>query len=134
MFEHAENSLHQGAIGLARAAYEYQLNGYRVSIPIVDGQDYDLVIEKDSKFQRVQCKTTSTRARLRGGENSKTRFSVDLRSLKTNTTCTRSSIATDYDLLFVMCSNGDCYSIPNPGTGCVVVGGKKYEKYRITTG
>ena len=131
MFHSAENSLHQGAIGLARAIYEYQLRGYRVSIPIVDGQDYDLVIEKDAKFFRVQCKTTSMRARLRNGDKSDHRFSIDLRSIKTNTTCTKTSVASNYDLLFVLCSNGDCYSIPIPTATSIVVGGDKYAEYKL---
>ncbi len=58
-------TLRQGGVGLARAIYEYQKTGYTVCIPLIDAQDYDLVIEKDGTFHSVQCRTTSVKARLK---------------------------------------------------------------------
>jgi hypothetical protein len=52
------NTREQGDIGVAQAIYWYTLNGFKVSIPNTESTRYDLIIEKDGKFQRVQCKTT----------------------------------------------------------------------------
>lgn len=41
----------------------FTVKGYTVSIPINDTQWYDLVIEKDGKFETVQCKATQTEKR-----------------------------------------------------------------------
>lgn len=38
----------------------FTCQGYTISLPINDTQWYDLVIEKDGKFQTVQCKATQT--------------------------------------------------------------------------
>lgn len=38
----------------------FTCQGYTVSIPMNDTQWYDLIIEKDGKFETVQCKATQT--------------------------------------------------------------------------
>lgn len=38
----------------------FTVQGYTVSLPMNDTQWYDLVIEKDGKFETVQCKATQT--------------------------------------------------------------------------
>ena len=45
--------------GLGMAIAYFSTNGYTVSIPLNDTQDYDLIIEKDGVFQSVQCKATN---------------------------------------------------------------------------
>jgi len=133
MFQDTNNTLNQGGVGLARAIYEYQRLGYTVCLPLVDAQDYDLVIEKDKKWESVQCRTTSTKARSRKGGFIDGRYEVSLRTIKTNTKETTIKKKGNFDLLFVMCDNGDCYSVPNkelPESG-TTVGGPKYEKYKI---
>lgn len=50
-----------GRIGLSMAINYFTVNGYTVSIPMNDTQWYDLVIEKDGKFETVQCKATQTK-------------------------------------------------------------------------
>lgn len=49
-----------GRIGLSMAVNYFTISGYTVSLPINDTQWYDLVIEKDGKFETVQCKATQT--------------------------------------------------------------------------
>ncbi len=49
-----------GRIGLSMAINYFTIQGYTVSLPINDTQWYDLVIEKDGKFETVQCKATQT--------------------------------------------------------------------------
>ena len=48
----------QGIVGQLRVAHQYQLNGYNILFPFGDSQKYDLVIEKDGQFSKVQVKTT----------------------------------------------------------------------------
>lgn len=38
----------------------FTLQGYIISIPMNDTQWYDLIIEKNGKFETVQCKATQT--------------------------------------------------------------------------
>ena len=49
-----------GRIGLSMAINYFTVLGYTVSIPINDTQWYDLIVEKDGRFQTVQCKATQT--------------------------------------------------------------------------
>lgn len=46
---------------MALAIAYFGANGYTVSIPLNDTQWYDLIIEKDGKFQTVQCKFTASK-------------------------------------------------------------------------
>lgn len=62
LFENCANSLQRGAVGLSMAVHQYQKLGYIVCLPLVDGQDYDLVVEKAGGFQTVQCRTTNQRS------------------------------------------------------------------------
>lgn len=109
IFDKCKNSLQRGAVGLARAIYEYQKLGYVVCVPVVDGQDYDLVVEIHGKFYSVQVRTTSQKAR-----NDKRVYTASLRSIKTNCSGTVIKNRGVYDLLFVLCDDGTCYSIPTP--------------------
>lgn len=52
----------RGRIGLSMAINYFTCEGYTVSLPLNDTQWYDLIVEKDNKFQTVQCKCTSTEA------------------------------------------------------------------------
>lgn len=44
-----------------RVACVYQQLGYNVLFPFGDMQRYDLVVEKDGKFQRIQVKTVTAK-------------------------------------------------------------------------
>ena len=50
-----------GRIGLSMAINYFTLQGYTVSLPMNDTQWYDIVIEKNGKFETVQCKATQTK-------------------------------------------------------------------------
>ena len=126
------NTLQKGATGLARAIYEYQKMGFTVAVPLIDGQPYDLVIEKNMEFHSVQVRYTSQKAFSRGKELNA--YNIGLRSVKTNTKCTttRKRKNGDYDFLFVLCANDDCYSIPEsklPTSGTTL--GPKYAQYKV---
>lgn len=123
MFDKCRNSLQQGAVGLARAMYEYQKLGYIVCVPIVDGQDYDLVVDIDGKFYTVQCRTTT--------KKQGPYYVASLVSTKTNCTGTKTHRGV-YDLLFVMCGDGSCYSIPTHLLGKRSINlGPKYDVFRL---
>lgn len=49
-----------GRVGLSMAINYFTNKGYTILIPLNDTQWYDLVIEKNGKFQTVQCKATQT--------------------------------------------------------------------------
>lgn len=49
----------KGNAGLGIAIAYYSSNGYTVSIPLNDTQDYDLIVDKDNNLKRVQVKSTS---------------------------------------------------------------------------
>ena len=48
----------KGNSGLGMAIAYFTTNGYIVSIPLNDTQDYDLIIEKNGELRTVQVKAT----------------------------------------------------------------------------
>lgn len=79
--------------------------GHRILLPFGVNQRYDLVLECDEKFLKVQCKT----GRLRGGA---IRFSAQ--SVQSNTAATRTRhYLGEVDLFAVYCPDNDSvYIIP----------------------
>jgi hypothetical protein len=53
------NSLKQGNAGLGKAIAYFTMHGYGVAIPLTDSEDWDLVVCKDRKLQKVQVKTST---------------------------------------------------------------------------
>ena len=53
----------KGRSSLGIAIGYFSVNGYTVSIPLNDTQDYDLVIEKDGKLETVQVKSTDCKTK-----------------------------------------------------------------------
>lgn len=51
-----ENNKIKGRFGLAMAIAYFTSEGYTISTPLNDTQWYDLIIEKDGRFETVQCK------------------------------------------------------------------------------
>jgi hypothetical protein len=75
--------------------------------PIGDHLRYDLVIDEEGRFLRVQCKT----GRLRNGAIRFATCSVDSRSQKGR--CVRRSYRGEVELFGVYCpENGRCYLMP----------------------
>jgi hypothetical protein len=124
------NSKAQGDIGLAIAIAWFAQNGYRVSIPLTDSQDYDLVVEYEGHFHGVQVKTTYHRRetgnyllnlRVTGGNRSGTGrikyFNPDV-----------------VDYLFVVTDMGEKYFIPSSAISArnAISLCDKYAEYRVT--
>ena len=95
-----------GNSSLGVAIAYFSCNGYIVSIPLNDTQDYDLIVEKNNILSRVQVKGTSF----------KTKYGVYQVALK-STGGTRGSfyktvVDTKVELLFVVTGDLAKYLIP----------------------
>ena len=55
-----ETNKDKGRAGMALGIAYFGANGYTVNLPLNDTQWYDFVIEKEGKFQTVQCKATGS--------------------------------------------------------------------------
>ena len=101
-----ETNKEKGNAGLSMAIAYFGSNGYVVSIPLNDTQDYDLVVEKNNKFYKIQCRAT----------NYLTKDNIYQLSL-TNTGGTKGTtysrvIDSNVDFLFALCGDGTMFLIP----------------------
>ena len=117
----------KGNTGLGIAIAYYTSNGYIVSIPLNDTQDYDLVVEKDNKLSKVQVKATSC----------KTKYGIYQVALKscggTKGKTYKTVIETNIDELFILTEDLNIYILPieeikNRSTLNIC---NKYERYRV---
>lgn len=49
----------KGTIGMTAAMHYFTLQGYIVSIPLVDSQPYDLIVDNGERLLKVQVKSTT---------------------------------------------------------------------------
>ena len=117
----------KGNTGLGIAIAYYSANGYTVSIPLNDTQDYDLIVDKDNKLKRVQVKATSC----------KTKYGIYQVALKscggTKGKTYKTIIDTKIVEVFILTDTMDMFIIPieeikNKTTLNLC---KKYEKNRV---
>ena len=93
----ASTNKEKGKAGLAIAIGYYGSNGYTVSVPLNDTQDYDLIVDKGDKLQKVQVKCT-------GCLDEYGRYAVSLRSCGgTNGAVYQYLQDTNVDVVFVVC-------------------------------
>jgi hypothetical protein len=127
IFEHCINSKEQGFVGEARAIYEYTKLGYVVCKPFKDC-DYDLIIEKNGKMERVQIKTTTQIPKEKY-------FVCNLRVLGGNQSfnTAKNRNPNSYDMLFVLAQNNECWSIPTNTFNALttLTLDKRFESYKI---
>ena len=118
----------RGNCGLGIAIGYFSTNGYTVSIPLNDTQDYDLLIDKDNKIKSVQVKYTTCKTKYGN-------YQVALKSCGgTNGKTYKTVIDTNVDYLFIATDQLDMYLIPieevtNKSTLNLC---DKYEKYRLS--
>lgn len=93
----------KGRAGMSLAIAYFGANGYTVSIPLNDTQDYDLIVDKDNILLKVQVKFTGTK------ENKRYRVKLMTNGRNKNYGTVKDSSA---DILFVVTSNKDMYFIP----------------------
>ncbi len=117
----------KGNSGLGIAIAYFSTNGYTVSIPLNDTQDYDLIIEKDNIFKSVQVKATGCKTKYGN-------YQLALKSCGGSCGKTyKTVVKTKVDLLFIVTEDMSMYLLPirclqNEST---ITLGRKYEKYCI---
>ena len=67
-----ETNKDKGRAGLVLAIAYFGANGYTVSVPLNDTQDYDLIVDKDNVLSKVSVKFTARKP--------KTSYEIQLRS------------------------------------------------------
>lgn len=128
MFENAINWKKQGDIGMCYAMAYYSKLGWTISIPITDSQDYDIIVDNGINLLKVQIKTTTQ----------VTKYGIPSVNLRTNGgnksgTSTKNFDENTCDLVFVMTSNSEFYSIPRyeiEATTSINLG-EKYLPYKV---
>ena len=118
----------KGNSSLGIAIAYYSSNGYTVSIPLNDTQDYDLIVDKDSILRKVQVKSSSCKTKYGN-------YQVALKSCGgTKGRTYKTVIETNVDEIFILLENLEMYVIPikeiqNKTTITIC---DKYNNYRVS--
>lgn len=99
------NTTNQGTVGLGAAIAEFTKRGNTVSIPLVDGQKYDLIADDGKKLLKIQVKTCSYRDNRTGN------YKVQLATNSKQRTNKFDKRMIDY--VYILCDNGRQYLIPS---------------------
>lgn len=101
-----ETNKDKGRAGMAMAIAYFGVNGYTVSIPLNDTQDYDLIVDKDGSLSKVSVKATGHKT----GQDS---YECSLKSCGgTNGKIYGNVLNSSADLLFALREDGLMYLIP----------------------
>ena len=117
----------KGNASLGIAIAYYSANGYTVSIPLNDTQDYDLIVDKDNILKKVQVKSTGCKTKYGN-------YQVALKSCGgTKGKTYKTVIETNVDELFILTEDLSMYVLPieeikNKSTLNIC---EKYEKYKL---
>ena len=117
----------KGNAGLGIAIGYYSANGYTVSIPLNDTQDYDLIVDKNNVLKKVQVKATSCKTKYN-------KYQVALKSCGgTKGETYKTIIDTKIDEVFIVTETMEMFIIPieeikNKTTLNLC---EKYEKNRV---
>jgi len=117
----------KGNCGLGIAIGYFSTNGYIVSIPLNDTQDYDLIKDKENQIKSVQVKYTTCKTKYGN-------YQVALKSCGGTKGITyKTVIDTKVDFLFIATDALDMYLIPvkeveNKSTLNLC---EKYKKYKL---
>ena len=117
----------KGNTSLGIAIAYYTSNGYTVSIPLNDTQDYDLVVDKNNVMKKIQVKSTGCKTKYG-------KYQVALKSCGgTKGKTYKTVIETNVDELFIVTEELQIYTIPikeinNKSTLNIC---EQYGKYRV---
>ena len=117
----------KGNTGLGIAIAYYSANGYTVSIPLNDTQDYDFIVDKDNILKKIQMKATSCKKKHN-------KYQVTLQSCGgTKGGTYKTVVDTNIDEVFIVTDSLELFRIPievikNKATLNLC---EKYEKYKI---
>lgn len=102
-----KNSKKQWDVWMGIAIWYFVAQGYTVSVPLTDSQDYDLIIDTSEWLKSVQVKTTRFKKL--------DKYIVNLKVSGWNRTGTTTKLFTENnsDFLFVLTEQGTKYLIPN---------------------
>ena len=101
-----ESNKEKGNAGLGIAVAYYSSNGYTVSIPLNDTQDYDLIVDKNNVLKKVQVKATSCKTKYN-------RYQVALKSCGgTKGETYKTIIDTKIDEVFIVTDTMEMSIIP----------------------
>lgn len=117
----------KGNTSLGIAIAYYASNGYIVSVPLNDTQDYDLIVDKDNIIKRVQVKSSGCKTKYG-------RYQVALKSCGgTKGKTYKTIIDTNIDEVFILTENKDCYIIDkkNIENESTITLGEKYNRYKV---
>lgn len=96
----------KGNAGLGIAIAYYSANGYTVSIPLNDTQDYDLIVDKNNVLKKVQVKATSCKTKYN-------KYQVALKSCGgTKGETYKTIIDTKIDEVFIVTDTMEMFIIP----------------------
>lgn len=121
----AINSKKQGDIGLGHAISFFVSNGYTVSIPLTDSQDYDLIVDNGTLF-RVQVKTTKHKSPY-----GIFKVSLTVKGGNRSFNTIKKFDPTKVDFVFIITNEGDRYLIPSKLLGSTISLGHKYLHYKV---
>lgn len=122
-----ETNKEKGNTSLGIAIAYYASNGFIVSIPLNDTQDYDLIVDKDNIIKRVQVKSSGCKTKYGN-------YQVALKSCGgTKGDTYKTVIETNIDELFILTEELGIYILPikevnNNSTLNIC---SKYEKYKV---
>lgn len=114
------------ALGIAIAYFS--TNGYVVSIPLNDTQDYDLIVDKNNIMEKIQVKSTGCVTKYRN-------YQVALKSCGgTRGSTYKTVVETNIDKIFIVDQLKNMFLIPrneidNKSTINLC---EKYNKYKVT--
>lgn len=117
----------KGNTSLGIAIAYYASNGFTVSIPLNDTQDYDLIVDKDNIIKRVQVKSTGCKTKYGN-------YQVALKSCGgTKGRTYKTVIDTNIDEVFILTKDLEKYIFPlheikNKATLNIC---DKYQKYKV---
>jgi hypothetical protein len=104
------NPKRQGNVGMASAIYYFTKNGFNVSIPLTDSQEYDILVEdSEGALYRVQVKTTRYNRRGTGPYEASLMVSGGNR---TGIGKKRMISVSKCDIVYILCEDGSQYLLP----------------------
>lgn len=121
------NTRQKGNIAVGMAIAYYTAEGYTISIPLNDSQDYDLVVDIDGFLNKIQVKYTSEKA-------DSGYYKVGLRSISGSSKLSYKTVPnTDIDYLFIVTANRYQYILPllDITTVSTITLNDKLEQYRV---
>jgi hypothetical protein len=118
----------KGDLAVANAIRYYVHCGYEICLPIGDKRDFDLVIEKDNKLNRVQVKYAGIY------NDSKCKVGLRITGGNQSYNYSKKYSSHSFDILFVYTERGEMYSLPWKEVDCrneITIDHSRYNKYKV---